>query len=105
MISQKPIVVGFTWFAVVLALTLVYPQFGEMAAEQVPFSFLILAPFGLNSFPQWVIGIGVSYWAIRALGWSEPPTRQTAKYVGIGVVFVLVLHVAWVLFVVTQGGL
>jgi hypothetical protein len=105
MIAQKPITVGLVWLAALLALLLVYPQFGEMATEKVPYSFLLLAPFGLRSFPQWVVGAGVSYWAIRALGWNEPSTRKAAKWVGIGAVCVLALHAAWVLFVVTKGGL
>lgn len=103
--AKKPIAVGLLWLLALLALLLVYPRFGEMAVENVPYSFLLLAPFGLMSFPQWVMGAGVSYWAIRALGWSEPPTRKVARWVGICTICVLALHAAWVLFVVTRGGL
>ena len=105
MIARKPFVVGLVWLVAVLALFLVYPPLGEMATERVPYSFLLLAPFGLMSFPQWALVAGVSYWAIGALGWNEPSIRKAAKWIGVGVACVLALHAAWVLFVVAKGGL
>lgn len=105
MFIKKPIIVGFLWLVAFFALLLIYPLLGEMAVASVPYSFLLLAPFGLMSFPQWVMGVGVSYWAVRALGWNEPSTRKAAKWIGVGVVCFLALHAALVLFVVAKGGL
>lgn len=105
MFARKHISIGLVWLAGVLSLLFVYPLFGEKVAEGIPYSFLLLAPFGMVSFPQWVLVAGVSYWAVQALGWNEPPIRKAAKWIGIGVVCVVALHTAWVLFVLAKGGL
>ena len=105
MFARKQLAVGLVWLAWLLALLFIYPLFVEKATEKIPYSFLLLAPFGSVSFPQWVLVAGLSYWAIRALGWDEPAIRKAAKWIGIGAVCILVLHAAWVLFVVAKGGL
>lgn len=102
---MKPLVIGSVWLISLLALLLIYPSVGSWAIEHVPYSFLILAPFGLDSFFEWTLVFAISYWAIHALSWDESPVRKMAKWLVGGAVCIVLLHAAWVIFVVAKGGI
>jgi uncharacterized membrane protein len=105
MIARKEIGIGFLWLVVVLALLFVYPSFAEQIEQKVPLAFLLLAPFGIDWFPQWIGIVGMSYWATRATRWVEPAIRKTIKWNAVVINCVLILHAAWVVFVLAKGGL
>jgi hypothetical protein len=104
-LTREQVIVGLVWFAGLLVLLFAYPFFAEQALERIPYSFLLLAPFGWTSFSQWALVVGLSYWAIVALGWAGAPFRKAAALTGAVALGILMLHVAWVIFVVAKGGL
>jgi hypothetical protein len=105
MFARKQLIVALVWLASLAVLFLIYPSFCEQSMKRIPYSFLLLAPFGLVSFSQWTLVAGVSYWAVRALGWDEAAIRKAANWGGIGAACVLMLHAAWVLFVTAKRGI
>lgn len=105
MFARKHFAAALVWLVCLALLFFIYPSLCEQAIKRVPYSFLLLAPFGLTLFSQWALVAGVSYWAIRALGWDNVAIRKAAKWCGIGAACVLVLHAAWVLFVLVKRGI
>lgn len=101
----KRLTVSILWVGALLFLAFFYLNIADHTLRAIPYSFLLLAPFGWNSFFGWIIGLVVSYCAARALSWGEPPLRRAIKW-AVAVACVIVLtHATWVLFVVARGGL
>jgi hypothetical protein len=88
-----------------LALALFYLDLEAKLIASVRYAFMLLTPFGWSSFFGWVIAFGISLWAAHALGWNDPVLRRVAKVGAVSSSGILLVHAAWVLFVVFRGGL
>jgi hypothetical protein len=103
--SDKKIAVGLLWISTLLFLVWFYSGIADYALRIIPYSFLLLAPFGWASFFGWAIALGVSFWAAHALGWDDPSLRTAGKWLMVVACALLLMHGAWVVFVVSRGGL
>jgi hypothetical protein len=101
----KSLAVGLLWVGVLLFLAFFYSDIADYALRTIPYSFLLLTPFGWGSFFGWAMALAVSFWAAHALGWDEPSLRRVTKWLVAVACGILLMHAAWVVFVVARGGL
>ena len=101
----KSIVVGILWVSALLFLAFFYTDIANYGLRTIPYSFVLLTPFGLMSFFGWVIALAASFWAVHALGWNEQSLGPTVKWLVVFACGIVLLHAAWVVFVVARGGL
>jgi len=101
---QKKLIYGAIWILGILILWCIYPLFRSFLLIEIPFLFLLLAPFGLTSFSQWILTIAATYWLICLLQINTGTIRKLVRSVGFGSALLLVVHAAWVSFVLIKGG-
>jgi hypothetical protein len=102
---RKSFAVGILWVGTLLFLAFFYLDIADYALRTIPYSFLLLAPFGWGSFFGWAMALAASFWAAHALGWDEPSLRRVIKWLVAVACGILLMHAAWVVFVVARGGL
>jgi hypothetical protein len=103
--SGKNFAVGLLWISTLLFLVCFYSGFADYALKKIPYSFLLLAPFGWGSFFGWAMALGVSFWAAYVLGWDQPSLHTAGKWLVVVACGMLLMHGAWVFFVVSRGDL
>lgn len=88
-----------------LFLVFFYPAFADYVLRTIPYSFLLLAPFGCDSIFRLAIALAVSFWAAHSLGCDEPFLYSLIKWLAAFVCGILLMHAGLVMFIVARGGL
>lgn len=103
--TKKFFLVSVVWLLVIIVVEFLYSSVAKNVIELIPFSAMVLMPFGWESFFQWVLFGAVSYWAITVLGWDEPLIHKGAKLLLVAAIFLVLLDVILIGFIVAKGGL
>ena len=98
-------VVSLIWVTTMIVSAFFVPSIVEYVLRNVTYSFLLLAPFAWTWFPSLVLIGSVSIWVAKVLDWSAATVNLATRILFIFVSSALLLHGAWVLFVVARGGL
>ena len=101
----KSLTVGTLWVGALLFLVFFHSDIASYAIRTIPYSFLLLAPFGWDEFVGLGMALAVSFWAAHALGLDKPSVRYVIKWLVAVVCGILLAHAALVVFIVARGGL
>lgn len=103
--TKKILRVSLLWLLAMGAVQFLYPAVAKVVVESVPLAFVLLMPFGWEAFFQWVLFVGISYWAIIVLGWGGPALYKGAKLLLVAAICIVLLYGALFLFIFARGGL
>ena len=102
---RKIFTVGVLWAGTLLFLAFFYPDIADYALRTAPYSFVLLTPFGFASFFGWVLALTIYFGAAHVLGWTASTLLRAMKWLVVLIFGFLLMHAAWVVFVIASGGL
>lgn len=104
--SDKRLIVLAAWIGLALCVV-VFPRFGFVMANNVPFAHLLFAPFGSTLISTAVFAMGVGWLLLLKLSSAavNQPAQSFARAVGLVMGFVWFAYAGFWFLLYLRGGL